>query len=1044
MRRLLLAFAACSLLALDAPAQTGPVDSTLFSSLEYRLVGPFRGGRASGVAGIAGDPLTYYSAATGGGVWRTTDGGGSWENLSDGYFGGSIGSVAVAPSDPNVIYVGGGEKSLRGNVSPGWGMWKSEDAGRSWRLLGFEGGNHIPRMIVHPRDEDVVYAAVLGHAFGPNEERGVFRSTDGGETWEKVLYISEDVGASELHMDPTNPRILYASTWRVRRTPYSFSSGGEGSSIWRSTDGGDTWTDISESDGLPDGTWGISDVAIAPSDPDVVYALVENEDGGLFRSDDAGETWRRVSADRNLRQRAWYFTRLGVDPDDADKVWVLNVQLWVSTDGGRTFDDVPTPHVDHHDIWIAPEDGDRIVIADDGGAQVTFDGGGTWSTYLNQPTAQFYRVTTDSHFPYRIYGGQQDNSTIRIAHRSTGGAITERDWEPSAGGESGWLAPHPDDPDIVFGGSYGGFLQMVNHRTGESRIVNVWPENPIGAPAKDLKIRFNWNFPLLFSRYRDEATGDYPLYAAGNSLYRSLDYGQRWDRISPDLTRADTLTLGSSGGPITQDNTSVEYYGTIFALAESVHEEGVIWVGSDDGLLHVTRDGGGAWTDVTPPARLLPEGTMINSVEPDPTRPGGLYVAATRYKEDDFRPYLLHTDDYGETWRRIDEGIPDGAFTRVIRADPARPGLLYAGTERGMYVSFSDGAGWQPFQLNLPITPVTDLAVRQGELVVATQGRSFWVLDDLTPLYQLNPAVAEADFHLFRPKPTYRVDGYRARDLRAAGTNPENGVVIHYRLGQEPDSTTAVALHVLDRTGETVQTFRPGAEDDDEAQPMPATAGMNRVVWGRRYPDASSFDGMILWGGGLRGPEAVPGTYTARLVVGDDSTEVPFEIRLDPRSSATSEDLDAQFAFLSGVRDKVTEVNRSVERVRDLRAQINAFLTRLPAQAAGADTVRAAGKALVDRMTAVEQALYETRNESRQDPLNYGINLGNELSALGATAAAGDFRPTDQAVAYRDEVTAEIDAELATLRQILDRDVPAFNRLVREQELPVIVPTDAD
>ena len=850
--------------------------------------------------------------------------------------------------------------------------------------------------------------------------------------------MSEDAGAFELEMDPTNPRILYASIWRARRTPHSFSSGGEGSSIWRSTDGGDTWTDISDHDGLPDGTWGISAVSISPADPDRVYALVENEDGGLFRSDDAGETWTRVSADRNLRQRAWYFTRLGADPEDPDKVWVLNVQLWVSTDGGRTFESVDTPHVDHHDIWIAPEDGDRIVIADDGGAQVTFDGGETWSTYMNQPTAQFYRVTTDDHFPYRIYGGQQDNSTIRIAHRSTGGAITERDWEPSAGGESGWLAPHPDDPDIVFGGSYGGFLQMVNHRTGESRIVNVWPENPIGAPAKDLKIRFNWNFPLLFSRYRDEATGETPLYAAGNSLYRSVTYGQSWERISPDLTRADTLTLGSSGGPITQDNTSVEYYGTIFALAESPHEEGTIWVGSDDGLLHVTRDGGGAWTDVTPPPRVLPEGTMINSVEPDPARPGGLYVAATRYKEDDFRPYLLHTDDYGDSWRRIDEGIPDDAFTRVIRADPARPGLLYAGTEKGMFVSFDDGAGWQPFQLNLPVTPVTDLVVRQGELVVATQGRSFWVLDDLTPLYQLTPAVAEADVWLFQPKPTYRVDGYRARDLRAAGTNPENGVTIHYRLAEEPDSTAAVALRVLDRSGETVQTFRPGAEDD-QAQPMPAEAGMNRVVWGRRYPDASSFDGMILWGG-LRGPEAVPGTYTARLVVGDDSLEVPFEIRLDPRSSATPEDLDAQFAFLSDVRDKVTEVNRSVERVRDLRAQVNAFLTRLPAQAVGADTVRAAGRALVERMAEVE----ETRNESRQDPLNYGINLGNELSALGATVAAGDFRPTDQAVAYRKEVTAEIDAELATLRQILDRDVPAFNRLVREQELPVIVPSDAD
>ena len=1038
MRRLLLVPTLLVLCAVEAPAQTATFDSTLFGSLEYRLVGPFRGGRASGVAGIPGDPLTYYQAATGGGVWRTSDGGGSWDNVSDGYFGGSIGSVAVAESDPNVIYVGGGEKSLRGNVSPGWGMWKSEDAGRTWRGLGFEGGQHIPRMVVHPRDEDVVYAAVLGHAFGPNADRGVFRSTDGGDTWEHVLFVSEDAGAFELEMDPTNPRILYASIWNVRRTPYSFSSGGPGSSIWKSTDGGDTWTDISGAEGFPDGVWGISAVSISPADPDRVYALVENEDGGLFRSDDAGATWERVSARRDLRQRAWYFTRLGADSQDPDKVWVLNVRLWVSTDGGRTFESVPTPHADHHDIWIAPEDGDRIVIADDGGAQVTFDGGETWSTYMNQPTAQFYRVTTDSHFPYRIYGGQQDNSTIRIAHRSAGGSITERDWEPSAGGESGWLAPHPEDPDIVFGGSYGGFLQMVNHRTGESRIVNVWPENPIGAPAKDLKIRFQWNFPLLFSAFNDDETGQYPLYAAGNHLYRSTNFGQTWERMSPDLTRADPETLGSSGGPITQDNTSVEYYGTIFALAESASDPDVLWVGSDDGLLHVTRDGGETWTDITPDDDLLPSDAMINSVEADPRRPGGLYVAATRYKVDDFRPYLLRTDDFGQTWRRIDDGIEAPAFTRVIRADPARPGLLYAGTERGMVVSFDDGESWQPFQLNLPVVPVTDLAVRQGELVVATQGRGFWVLDDLTPLYQLSPEVVEAPVWLFEPKPTYRVEGYRARDPRGAGTNPEAGVVIHYRLAETlPDSAEA-ALKIIDRAGDVVQTFTP----DDEDFELGLDAGMNRVVWGRRYPDASRFDGMVFWGGGLNGPEAVPGTYTARLVVEGDSLEAPFEILLDPRSSATTADLEAQFEFLREVRDKVTEVNESVERVRDLRDQIRTYLGRLP-ETADADSVRAAGDRLVERMTAVEEALYETRNESNQDPLNYGINLGNELSALGATVASGDFRPTDQAYAYRDEVMAEIEVELATLREILETEVPAFNRLIREAELPIIVP-DAD
>lgn len=1004
------------------------VDTTLYNGLEYRSIGPYRGGRSAAVTGVPGQPMTYYFGATGGGVWKTTNGGSSWENISDGYFGGSIGAVAVSEWDPNVIYVGGGEKTVRGNVSHGYGMWKSVDAGKTWAPVGLTDARHIPRVRIHPRDPDLVYAAVLGHLFGPNEQRGVFRSKDGGQTWERVLYVNDEVGAVDLLMDPSNPRVLYASTWRVKRTPYSLESGGPGSGLWKSTDGGDTWAELTGRDnGLPQGTLGIIGVTVSPADPDRVWTIVEAEEGGVFRSDDAGATWNRINDDRNLRQRAWYYTRIYADPQDADRVYVLNVGFWRSKDGGRTYENIDTPHSDHHDLWIAPEDPQRMVVADDGGAQVTFDGGQNWSTYHNQPTAQFYRVTTDNHFPYRIYGAQQDNSTVRIRSRSNGWTITEDDWEPTAGGESGWLAPDPKNPEIVYGGSYGGYLERFNHQTGESRNVNIWPDNPMGHGAKDLAYRFQWNFPILFSRH-DPNT----LYAAAQVLFKTTDEGQRWEAISPDLTRNDTTKMGPSGGPITKDNTSVEYYGTIFTVAEG-SEPGVIWTGSDDGLVYVTRDGGASWQNVTP--EDMPAFIQVNSIEPDPFEPGGLYVAATMYKSDDFRPYLYRTKDYGRSWTKITDGIDAGHFTRVVRADPARPGLLYAGTESGMYVSFDDGAHWKPFQLNLPVVPITDLAVRDDDLVVATQGRSFWVLDDLTPLHQITPEVARSDVHLFRPRPTYRLDGGHVDDPKGAGENAPSGVVVSYYLAEPPDSS-AVKLRILEPGGDVIRTFSPKAKERDEQ--MPVDAGLNRVVWKLRYPDAERFSGLVLWGGGTQGPKAVPGTYQARLVVGDDSTTVPFEVLMDPRAEATPADLQAQYDFLVEVRDKLTEVHEAVERIRDVRAQVKDVTARLQDGQAGADTIRAAGRALDAQLTQVEEALYQTKNQSPQDPLNYPIRLNNRLSGLVGVVSTGNWRPTDQAVAVKNALTAEIDAELARLNQLLGAELPAFNALVREYQVPAV------
>lgn len=1024
------AFVLFALLLASTSFAAETFDAAVFEDgWEFRSIGPYRGGRSCAVAGVPGDPMTYYFGGTGGGIWKTQDAGQSWRNVSDGYFGGSIGAVAVSEWDPNVVYAGGGEKTVRGNVSHGYGMWKSTDAGKTWESLGLDDTRHIGRIRIHPRDPDVVYVSAMGHLYGPNEERGLFRSTDGGATWEKILYVDDEVGCVDLAMDPTNPRILYASFWRILRTPYSLESGGEGSSMWKSTDGGDTWTEITRNEGLPSGTVGINAMTVSPIDPDRVWAIVEADDGGVFRSEDGGETWRRTSDDRNLRQRAWYYTRIYADTEDVDTVYVLNVQFWRSKDGGSDFESIDTPHGDHHDLWIAPNDAQRMVIGDDGGAQVSEDAGENWTTYYNQPTAQFYRVTTDDSFPYRIYGAQQDNSTVRIRHRTNGSGVSEYDWEPTAGGESGWLAPDPRNDEVVYGGSYGGFLTRVDHRTGETRAVNVWPDNPMGHGAEGMKERFQWNFPILFSGHESGL-----LYAAGNRLFATRNEGQSWEAISPDLTRNDPTKLGPSGGPITKDNTGVEYYCTIFAVAEDRFEAGVIWTGSDDGLVHVTRDGGETWTDVTP--KNIPEWIQINSIETDPHRAGSAYIAATMYKSDDFRPYLYRTEDYGKSWKKIVRGIDDEHFTRVVRVDPAREGLLYAGTESGLYVSFDDGEHWRSFQMNLPIVPVTDLAVKDDDLIVATQGRSFWVLDDLTVLHQWVDGLAERDHALFAPRDTWRMDG-RGRWSTAgfAGEDHPNGVLVHYRFAEDamPDSS-AVTLRLLEDDGDVIRSFTPAG--DEGFGSMPFEAGMNRMVWNLRYPDAHTFDGMILWWSQTSGPRAVPGAYRVRMIVEDDSTEVGFDLKKDPRVSATQEELEEQFEFLITLRDDLSEINRAVERIRDVRTQINGAIERAEGSDAH-DALKDASKDMLERLGEIEKALYQTKNRSRQDPLNFPIRLNNKVGALAAMVGIGAAQPTDQSRAVHAELMTEARVQLDALDTELAK-VPAFNALVAEREVPAV------
>ncbi len=1006
-------------------------DEDSLKGLEFRSIGPYRGGRSAAVCGVPDDPLTWYFGATGGGVWKSTDGGQSWKPVSDGFFGGSIGAVAVCADDPNVVYAGGGEVTVRGNVSHGSGMWKSTDAGRNWTHVGLDDSRHIPRVRVHPHDPDLVYAAVLGHLYGPNEERGIYRSRDGGKNWERVLFVNDEVGAVDLVMDPTNPRILYASFWRVRRTPWSLESGGEGSSLWKSRDGGDTWEEITRNDGLPTGTLGISGIAVSPLNPDRVWAIIEAEDGGIFRSENGGKTWKRINSERKLRQRAWYYTRIYADTGDEDKVYVVNVGLWRSKDGGKSFQRIRTPHGDHHDLWIAPEDPRRMIVADDGGAQVSYDAGKNWTTYYNQPTAQFYRVTTDDHFPYRIYGAQQDNSTVRILHRTGTGAITIFDWEPTAGGESGWLAPDPRDNEIVYGGSYGGLLTRYDHRTGQTRVVNVWPDDPLGHGAKDMNPRFQWNFPILFSRHEPGL-----LYAAGNILFASRDEGQSWQPISGDLTRADPKTLEPSGGPITKDNTGVEYYATIFSMAEDAFLPGTIWCGSDDGRVHLTRDGGRHWEDVTPPRKLLGEWAQINCIEADPFHEGGVYLAATRYKSDDFHPYLLRSKDWGRSWKRIDKGIDSFHFTRVVRADPKREGLLYCGTENGLYLSFDDGSSWQTLQLNLPVVPITDLAVKNDDLVVATQGRSFWVLDDLSPLRQWSEEVAKADTWLFTPRPGDRLSSRGRWPISSwHGEDLPEGVLLRYRLPDTPDST-AYALRILEEDGTIIRTFTPRAKEKKDR--LPLKPPLSQLRWDLRYPDAVTVEGMILWGGMTRGPRALPGRYRARLVAGDDSMEVEFELRGDPRSSSTLAQLKEQFDFLLGVRDDLSRTHRAILRLREVRRQADDLRTRLKKQEGDPEIIDAA-KALSDTLTSIEKALYQTRNKSPQDPLNFPIRLNNKLAALAGAAATGDFQPTEQMRGVRRDLMERIEKELSKLDAVYATQLRALNELVKEKAVPAVI-----
>jgi len=977
----------------------------MYQDLSWRHLGPFRGGRSVAAVGVTSDPTTYYQGGVGSGVWKTTDGGESWENISDDAFGtSSVGAIAVAESDPNVVYVGMGEHAVRGVMtSHGDGVYRSTDAGRTWTHLGLGNTRHISRIRIHPSNPDLVYVAAQGAAYAESEDRGIYRSTDGGESWVKVLYVSASASASELAMDPTNPRILYAAFWDHVRYPWYVRSGGEGSGFWKSKDGGDTWAPLDE--GLPE-LLGKTAVDVSHANPERLWAMVEADSaGGLYRSDDSGESWRLVSEDWALRARPWYYTEVFADPPDENTVYVLSAP----------------------DLWINPKDNRVMINANDGGANVSFNGGGSWSTQQNQPTVQFYRVNTDNRFPYYVYGGQQDNSSVAIASWSAGG-IDWKDWYPVGGCESAMPAFDRDDPRFVYAGCYMGIMSEYDHRTGVSRNAQAYPVMPAALQAREMKYRFNWSAPLVVSHFEPNT-----IYHGANVLLRSRDRGRSWEEVSPDLTRAQEDKLGYGGGPITNEGAGGEIYGTLAYVAESPLEEGLIWTGSDDGLVHVTRDGGATWSDVTPDG--LPEG-LINAVDPSPHDPAKAYIAFSRYKFDDFTPHAYKTEDYGESWTPIAEGFAHDHWVRVIREDPVRKGLLYAGTEAGVYVSFDDGGFWQPLELDLPLTPVTDLQIQRerNDLVASTSGWGFWVLDDLSPLQQAESATGRP-IHLFQNRDAYRAVGLGGGGGSGnTGKNPPNGAILDFYLEEVPEGS--VTLEILAGNGEAVRTFSTDPDGEAGQDSLEVKAGMNRHIWDLRYPEVYRVPDLYSFGS-LQGRRVVPGTYTVRLTV--DSEEHTAEIRVlkDPRVETPQAAYEEQEALLREIVMETEALHRSVVRLGEVRDQVKALLERT-AEMEGTDEVQELGAALVDSLTMVEDSLVQWETHDGQTVLDAPSRINFQyLYLMGAVEGSDDG--VNQGAR---DVLRDLNARWHPLRDRLDpllnQRVAAINDAVRAAGIPPV------
>ena len=1007
-------------------AQEKPIEEPFFKGLEWRNIGPNRGGRSLGCAGSPTRPYEYYFGATGGGLWKTTDGGNEWKPVTDGQVtSSSVGAVAVAETNPDIVYIGMGEVQLRGSITQGDGVYKSTDAGKTWKHLGLAETQAVARIRIHPTNPDLVYVAALGHPYGENEERGVFRSKDGGATWEKVLYVSPKAGAVDLIIDRNNPEVLYASTWEVYRKAWKMWGGGGDSKLWKSVDGGDTWTDLTGNPGMPEGPIGKIGVTVSPANSNRVWAIVEANEGGVFRSDDGGTTWERTNDERKLRQRAFYYSRIYADPLDENTVYCLNTGFYKSKDGGETFDTtIRVPHGDNHDLWIDPNNPERMINSNDGGGNVSINGGKTW-TEQDYPTSQFYHVMTTSDVPYHVAGAQQDNSTLAMPSDGWGHMQARGPnhgwWYPVGGGESGWITQHPENPDIFYAGSQGALLTRYDRSNGQIRDIQVYPRFFSGEPAASLPERWQWTFPIMFAPQDPNV-----MYTCSQHVWRTTDDGQSWERISPDLTYADPSTLGKTGGVITMDMNGPEIYATVFALAPSWHDINTIWAGSDDGKVHLTRDGGKTWEDITPEG--LPKFSRVSIIDESRHQPGTLYLAANRYQVDDRQPYVFKTHDFGKTWKKITDGIEDGHFARAVREDPVRKGLLFLGTEHGVYFSINDGEIWQPLQLNLPDTPIRDLVVKDNDVVVGSHGRGFWILDDIQPLRQYSDAMKNQQAVLFKPADPIR------------GVYDAN---IQYYLKEARDTIT---FEILDAADQVIGTFT-GSKPEYEVDPdipwwrrggstKPTTAqGLNSWTWDLRYPGATAFEGMIIWSARpKRGPKAPPGTYKVRMKTGEQAQTYPFSIRIDPNLKGVTEaDLKEQFELAQKIVEKTGAANEAVIRIREMRSHLESNRDKIPSQAYERTIAP-----FLQQIASVEEELYQVKNQSNQDPLNFPIKLNNRLASLRRSIENGDARPTDGAYKVFGELSAELDGHLGSLNSSLQTELPKVNALLEDSGVATI------
>jgi photosystem II stability/assembly factor-like uncharacterized protein len=1018
------------------------VDKTLFTGLKWRLVGPFRGGRVEAVAGLPDDPNVYYFGAVAGGLWKSTDGAVNWRPIFDHESNLSIGAIGIAASDHNIIYVGTGEPCLRNNITFGDGMYKSTDGGESWKHIGLDDTQHISKVLVDSRNPNIVFVAAVGHASGPNTERGVFRSEDGGKTWNKVLYKDELTGAVDLVFDPTNSRVLYAALYQESRGPWMLNAGGPGSGIYKSTDGGNTWAHF-ESHGLPEGVLGRIGIAVS-ANPNRVYALIEaKEKGGMYRSDDGGENWALINGDHNLSQRPWYFSHIFADPKNPDVVYSLAYRMLRSIDGGRTFTAMDGPHGDYHALWIDPNNPRRMINGNDGGATVSIDAGANWSTEDNQPTAQFYHVISDNRFMYYLYGAQQDNTTVAIASRTDHNIIDREDWYSVGGGESGYIAPDPRDPNIVFAGAYAGTLTRFDHRTGQAQMISPWPQFMDGLYASQVKHRFNWTSPTVFSLHEPNT-----IYNGAEVLFKSTDGGMSWMATSPDLTRNDKTKQGSSGGPVTKDDAGTEYYDTIFSIAESPVQKDLIWVGSDDGLIHVTRDGGKNWADVTP--KELPEWSRVNLIEASPHSAGVAYAAVDRHLLDDFRPHIYRTDNFGKSWTPIIKGLPDHAYVHAVREDPERQGLLFAGTETGVFLSFDNGVNWQSLQLNLPVVPVHDLIVKNDDLAVATHGRAFWILDDIAPLRQFGGHTTSEDAFICKPRPAFRLredsEGNGKGTASRVGSNPPNGAIIDYFLKSAP--TDKITLEIVDAKGSVVRKFtrtppgqpnadRPPSLTEEVVSPT-ASAGMNRFVWNLRLDPPSGVPGAVyMEGSKLEGPTVVPGAYTVRLTAQGKIVTAPLQVKIDPVVTTSEADLQKQFELAVKIRDRISQAHETVNHIRYIRGQLKSLEERISV-AVESDAIVAAAKNLDQKMSAVEDALFQVHKTAEKDSFNYGGRLNDMFIALHEYVEQSDSAPTESTYEVFNHLDHELQQQLTLWNGISKTDIPAFNELVRDKNVPAV------